>query len=277
MRRPSAHHCNRSTSHNTRVQDYGRLAMRVAYLGGGFAGWQRQRVDRTVQGELERALQRLFRIPITVTGAGRTDAGVHAAGQVAHFDAPLQIPLPGIRSALTHLLPPDVRVLAVWRVAREFDARRDALGKRYCYRVAWGPPLAPWLELRTWMLPHRPDLATMNAVLHRVAGCHDFAGFASTGHCGHGARGTVRTLTGTSLSVRGRRATLTFDGDGFLRGMVRRLVGATVQVGQGTRPDDWVSALLAGSLREPAAPAAPAHGLTLERVFYRSSGPPAQP
>lgn len=253
------------------------MAIRVAYLGGGFAGWQRQRVDRTVQGELERALQRLFRVPITVTGAGRTDAGVHAAGQVAHFDAPLQIPLPGIRSALTHLLPPDVRVLAVRRVAPGFDARRDARGKRYCYRVAWGAPLAPWLELRTWMLPHRPDLATMVAVLDRVVGSHDFAGFASSGHCGHGARGTVRTVTGARLSIRGRRAAFTFDGDGFLRGMVRRLVGATVQVGQGTRSPDWVSALLAGSSGVPAAPAAPAHGLTLERVFYSTAGPTDRP
>lgn len=242
--------------------------MKVAYLGGGFAGWQRQGGQRTVQIELERALQRLFRVPITVTGAGRTDSGVHAAGQVAHFDAPEIVPLSGVRAALVHLLPSDIRVLRVWRPPAEFDARRSALGKCYRYRVAWGVPLPPWEELRSWRLPGRPDLDAIEAVLPGLVGCRDFAPFASTGHCGHGARGTVRTITGARLWRRGRRATLTFEGDGFLRGMVRRMVGGLIQVGRGTRPPEWLEELMAGAVTEPAAPTAPAHGLTLERVFY---------
>lgn len=242
--------------------------MKVAYLGGGFAGWQRQRGQRTVQGELERALQRLFRLPVTVTGAGRTDSGVHAAGQVAHFDAPATIPLAGVRAALVHQLPADVRVLRLWRPPAGFHARRSALGKRYCYRIAWGPPLPPWDGLRTWMLPDRPDLEQMARVLRELTGCRDFASFASSGHCGHGDRGTVRTISGAAITCRGRRAVLAFEGDGFLRGMVRRMTGALVQVGRGTRPPAWVGNLLAGDPNQPAAPAAPAHGLTLEHVFY---------
>jgi len=257
-----------ATGHNGWMPETRRFAMKVAYLGGAFAGWQRQRAQRTVQGELERALQRLFRVPVTVTGAGRTDSGVHAAGQVAHFDAPLVVPLAGARAALVHTLPEDVRVLRLWQPPAGFDARRSATGKRYRYRISWGVSLPPWEELRSWRLPGRPDLDLMAQLLPGLVGCRDFAPFASTGHCGNGARGTVRTITGASLVNRGRRAALTFEGDGFLRGMVRRMVGALVQVGRGTRPPGWLRDLLAGRVMEPAAPAAPAHGLTLERVFY---------
>lgn len=245
-----------------------RLALTLSYLGREFCGWQRQRRERTVQGELETALARLYGEAVSATGAGRTDAGVHARGQVAHVDVPDRIPVAGLRSALNTMLPADMRVLLVRRVHPSFHARSDALAKRYAYRLAWGQPLPPWEGQRCWLLPRAPDLAAVSRCLTWATGTHDFASFALSGHSGHGHRGTVRTLTRAALGARGRRATLVFEGDGFLRGMVRRLVGALVEVGRGAQPESWFAALLAATGGEPPAPTAPAHGLTLEKVCY---------
>jgi tRNA pseudouridine38-40 synthase len=245
-----------------------RLILRVAYLGGGFAGWQRQPGARTVQGDLEDALERVYRVPVALRGAGRTDAGVHAAGQVAHLDPPFAIPPAGLRAALNRLLADDLRVVAARRAPPGFDARRSARAKRYRYRLAWGDPLDPWEALRCWQLPARPDLARMRRALAATVGTRDFAAFASSGHSGTGARGTERTIFAARLAVRGRHAAVVLDGDGFLRGMARRIVGALVEVGRGAQPAAWFAALVRDPRTAPPAPTAPAHGLTLERVVY---------
>lgn len=254
-----------------------RFSLRLAYLGTGFAGWQRQVGARTVQGTLEAALAALFGTPIRTAAAGRTDAGVHAAGQVVHFDAPLPIPPDGLVAALNTRLPPDLRVLAARRVAPTFDARRHACGKHYCYRLAWGVVLPPWQAQRTWVLPSRPDLDRVAAALAALTGTHDFAAFARSGHAGTGRRGTVRCLSLAQLRWRGRRAAIHLVGDGFLRGMARRIVGAVLEVGRGAQEVDWLAALLAAPTTHPPAPTAPAHGLTLERVHYRRTDPPLAP
>ena len=248
--------------------EFPRLAIRVAYLGGPFAGWQRQARARTVQGVLEHALEALYRRPVRVVGAGRTDAGVHAAGQIAHFDPPLSIPPAGVVRALNSVLPEDVRVLRAWGVPAEFHARRSALGKRYRYRLAWGAVLPPWENLRRWHVSHPLDADAMATSLADIPGEHDFAAFALSGHSGRGVRGTVRVVTLAHLRVRGRRLDIVLEGDGFLRGMVRRIVGGLVDVGRGAQPPGWFAALLRDRRTLPPAPTAPPHGLTLERVFY---------
>lgn len=253
---------------NGRVEQQARIALTVAYLGGGFAGWQRQREARTVQGVLESALEVLFRQPVRVVGAGRTDAGVHAAGQVAHFDPPLAIPAVGIVRALRAALPADVRVLRAARVPASFDARRSATGKRYRYRLAWGAALPPWEALRRVEVAHSIDVALLESALASAAGEHDFAAFALAGHAGHGRRGTVRTLTAARALSRGPRVDIVLDGDGFLRGMARRIVGALLEVGRGAQPPAWFEHLVGRPHTRPPAPTAPPHGLTLERVFY---------
>jgi tRNA pseudouridine38-40 synthase len=255
------------SGHNTLVQPP-RLAVRLAYLGGSFAGWQRQPHTRTVQGIIEQALETLYRRPVKIVGAGRTDAGVHAAGQVAHFDPPLPIPPAGVANALNSLLPVDIRVLRAWVVPAEFHARRSALGKRYRYRLACGATLPPWEALRRWHVAQPLDPGTMAKSLASVPGKRDFAAFALTGHAGHGARGTVRTVTSARLVIRGRRLDLVVEGDGFLRGMVRRIAGALVEVGRGSQPSAWFGRLLIDPRTAPPAPTAPPHGLTLERVVY---------
>jgi tRNA pseudouridine38-40 synthase len=245
-----------------------RLALRLAYLGGDFLGWQRQPHGRTVQSEVETALARLYGVPVTVRGAGRTDAGVHAAGQVAHLDPPLAIPPRGVREALNTLLPSDVRVRAVRVVARTFDARASARAKQYRYRLAWGDVLEPWEALRTHWIATSADVAAIEATLAYLVGTHDFAAFALSGHAGTGRRGTVRTMISARAVRRGRRLAVVFIGDGFLRGMVRRIVGALLEVGRGAQSAIWVDRLLREPGTRPPAPTAPAHGLTLERVLY---------
>ena len=190
------------------------------------------------------ALETLYRRPVSVVGAGRTDAGVHAAGQVAHFDAPLPIPPAGVASALNSLLPEGVRVLRAWRVPAEFHARRSALGKRYRYRLAFGAVLPPWENLRRWQVSHSLEAGVMARGLSAILGEHDFAAFALSGHSGHGARGTVRLVALARLRVRGRRLDIVLEGDGFLRGMVRRIVGGLVEVGRGAQPSSWFAALV---------------------------------
>jgi tRNA pseudouridine38-40 synthase len=245
-----------------------RLALRLAYLGTSFAGWQCQRNARTVQGELETALRRIFRQEVRVVGAGRTDAGVHATGQIGHLDAPFLIPPAGLTQALNGILPADVRVLSCRRVPPTFHACLACVAKRYRYRLAWGQALDPWEGLRRWKLPIEPDLEVMRSCLRTLAGTHDFVAFALSGHSGHGARGTRRTIFTVDLRVAPRRADLVVEGDGFLRGMVRRIAGALVEVGRGARPVSWFADLVDARAAKPPAPTAPAHGLTLERVSY---------
>jgi tRNA pseudouridine38-40 synthase len=252
----------------------GRIALKLAYLGTGLAGWQRQANARTVQGELEAALARVCFQAVPVVGAGRTDAGVHATGQVAHCDLPLPIPPAGLARALNTVLPAPIRVVGAHRVAASFHARNSALGKSYRYRLGWGAPLDPWEALRRWEIPRPPDLERVGSCLDHLVGSHDFAAFALSGHAGLGARGTTRTIHAARVVVRGRCADLVFDGDGFLRGMVRRLLGALLEVGRGARPESWFLALLAADMASPPAPTAPAHGLTLEKVHYRAVAHP---
>ncbi len=199
---------------------------------------------------------------------GRTDAGVHAAGQVAHFDPPRDIPPAGIQAALNSTLAGDVRAVAAWLAPPGFDARRSARGKCYRYRLAWERPLDPWDGLRTWLLPTQPDLDALREGGELLVGEHDFAALALSGHAGTGQRGTVRRVSAVRVVARGRRAAIVVEGDGFLRGMVRRAVGALVEVGRGGRTLEWLGDLLHDPRTRPPAPTAPAHGLTLEKVLY---------
>lgn len=246
-----------------------RLRIRISYLGTHFAGWQKQINARTVQGELEKALAHLYRQPVPTVGAGRTDAGVHADAQEAHFDPPLAIPPAGVLQALNGLLPWDIRILRVTPVFSSFHARHSAVGKRYRYRLAWGKVLPPWEGLRRLWLPHAPNPEVLAAALRLFLGEHDFVSFSLSGHSGHGKRGTVRTIFIASVTFTKGKADIVLEGDGFLRGMARRLVGATLEVARGRQDLSWLKALLTGERALPPAPTAPSYGLSLEQVFYR--------
>jgi len=244
-----------------------RVRIDLAYDGTDFAGWQLQARGRTIQGTVEEALSRLDGARLVrVHAAGRTDAGVHARGQVAHADVRTARGDAELGYALHRLLPPDVRPLALRTVRADFDARRDALGKCYVYRLdlsRYGDPL-----LRRYALHcARPlDLEAVSAALRLLPGRRDWSGFAAAG-CAVSDR--VRELRVAELVRRGLdEALFRFAADGFLTHMVRNLVGTLLEIGRGRLAVQRVHEILASGDRRLAGPTAPARGLCLERVAY---------
>ncbi len=246
-----------------------RMKLVVAYLGTGYHGWQRQARQVTVQGELERALATLAGgRTVAVVGAGRTDAGVHAAAQTAHVDLPTSIPPEGVVRALNHLLPGDIRVRTASRVSSTFHARNNALAKRYTYRARWRETVYPWQSLRTAVVQPPQDLASMTAAARLLPGKHDWASFTVPYPA---ANSTVRMLFRVSLWERREGLDLEFVGEGFLRYQVRRVVGALFEVGWNRRSVNELQTLIEAPAPGSSLWTAPAQGLTLEKVYYRSS------
>jgi len=245
-----------------------RFKLVVAYLGTGFSGWQRQRGARTVQGELEGALARFLRAnrPPTVVAAGRTDAGVHAAGQVAHVDLPAGITARALARGLDSRMPHDLRLVSAVVAPDDFHARYDAVAKRYVYRLCRRRAPRPWADLRHAVVHAPLDPDRLARVLERFVGRHDVASFSVTDP---GVDSTVRTLAEASCRITPRGAVLTFVGDGFLRYQVRRMVGAAVDVASGVHDLGWVDRLLEAPVPGARIRTAPAEGLTLDRVWYR--------
>jgi tRNA pseudouridine38-40 synthase len=247
-----------------------RYKLVVAYLGTPFAGWQRQPAQRTVQGELEAALGRMTGgSPPSCVAAGRTDAGVHAAGQVVHFDLPCQIPAADLARALNDHLPPEIRIRSAATAPHGFDARRSARGKRYVYRVAFTPPRLPWSRLRAAVLPPlvEPELLTAAAAL--LPGRRDMSSFTVPDP---ETASTRRTLHEARIAWHRSGLTLSFLGDAFLRYQVRRMVGALLEVGWRRRRLDEIRELLDSPRPGARVWTAPARGLTLEKVYYRNPG-----
>jgi tRNA pseudouridine38-40 synthase len=244
------------------------MKLEIAYQGRPFRGWQRQRSQPTVQGELEAALAALFQVQrVAVVGAGRTDAGVHAAGQVAHLDPPGPIPPEALVRGLNARLPPEIRVLSARPVAATFHARTSALGKLYSYRARWQEVTLPWSEPRSATVRRIEDPAAFAAALELFPGRHDWASFTVPNPA---SESTIRTLF--SLQLRNRRAgfDLDFVGEGFLRYQVRRMVGALLEVASGERALEELEKLIEDPQPGAKIRTAPASGLCLEHVYYRA-------
>ncbi|WP_217913700.1 tRNA pseudouridine(38-40) synthase TruA [Miltoncostaea marina] len=252
------------------------LRLELEYDGAGFAGWAAQPGLRTVEGVVRDALGVLLREPVGLVVAGRTDAGVHARGQVASLATSSGLPPARILRGLAGLLPPDVAARDVREAPAGFDARRDAVARRYEYRVLTGPPS----PLRRALVLHHPaplDTDALDAAAALVVGRHDFRAFTPT-RTEHVF--FHRTVTACSWERRGDELVMTVEADAFLRHMVRVLVGTMLLVGRGAWPADRLAALLEGAPRGAAGRTAPAHPLTLVGVRYpdddgRAAGPAA--
>lgn len=238
----------------------------VEYDGTDFAGWQVQPAARTVQGELKRALETVLRRELRITGAGRTDAGVHAAGQVVSFvtDADVASSLRSVNA----VLPRDVVVRSAAPALPGFDARRHALRRHYRYRMHRGPTA---LERRfAWVLDHRVDVPAMADAAARLPGRRDFVSFASGIEPGEG---TECMLERAVLMERGAFLEVEVTADRFLRKMVRTIVGTLLEVGRGARPPGWIDDVIAARDRRAAGPVVPPTGLTLVAVEYPEPAP----
>jgi tRNA pseudouridine38-40 synthase len=256
-----------------------RLRLDIAYDGTEFAGWAVQAGQRTVAGVLDGALSTVFRVPVQLRAAGRTDSGVHATGQVAHVDVPTDaLPqaytrttrpgdsefLPLVRR-LARFLPADVRVVDIYRAAAGFDARFSALRRHYQYRLSTAPYGVEPQEARYVTAWPRPlDVEAMSVASRDLVGLHDFAAF-----CRHREGGTtIRELQRLDWSREGDRVTAYVSADAFCWSMVRSLVGALLAVGEHRREPRWCATLLTSSQRCSDFAAAPPHGLTLVGVDY---------
>jgi len=256
-----------------------RVRIDLSYDGGGFSGWARQPGQRTVQQVLEDALSQVLRAgpPVQLTVAGRTDAGVHARGQVAHADLPLAAWLdaaPVILRRLARLLPPDVRVRRIGVAPDGFDARFSALSRRYSYRVCddvTGPE--PLRRHDTLWTRREIEIGPMNEAAALLLGEHDFAAFCRR----RAGATTVRELLALSWTrPEATVAEATVIADAFCHSMVRALMGALLKVGDGARPPSWPAQVLTARVRDPGVPVVPPHGLCLEEVRYPPPGQLAQ-
>jgi tRNA pseudouridine38-40 synthase len=242
----------------------------VAYDGTRFLGWQLQPQEPTIQGELERALTALSRDGrrVVVHGAGRTDAGVHARAQVAHIQADLKVPADRLPYAVNTHLPPDIVVLESAVMPEGFHARFSATGKAYGYTIRLHRFPHPLTRHTSWRLDPTLDLDAMRAAAAQFVGAHDFTSL--TTHAGDGPEDRVRRITRCTLELDpgGEYLHCTVEGEGFLRNMVRTLIGTLVEVGHGKRTPGSIPELLRARDRRLAGPTAPAGGLCLLRVDY---------
>lgn len=238
-----------------------RIKLTLEYDGTDFRGFQRQKEDRTVQGELEAALSVVNGEPTPVTGASRTDAGVHALGQVAHFDTHRDFSEEKWEMVLNHALPKDIVVRKVQKVHPLFHSRYDVLRKEYRYVLRLGEPSALDRN-REWAVPGPLDLSRLAGELKKIEGTRDFASF-----CKGENDDTVRTVFETRMETSGGRILLTFVGDGFLHNMIRLLVGSMVDIASG-KTDDDLSRILSERNRNSTRSLAPAGGLYLVRIDY---------
>lgn len=242
-----------------------RIALALEYCGTGFCGWQSQPSGCGIQDAVEAAVAAIAGMPVPVVAAGRTDTGVHAAFQVAHFDVAVTRPLSAwVRGVNSHL-PPGIAVLWARAVPDDFHARFAAMARGYRYLLL-NHPVRPGLAASRVGWHHRPlDAARMQEAARMLLGQHDFSAFRAA-ECQ--AKSPVKTLTRAQIARRGDYLVCEFEADGFLHHMVRNLMGSLILVGAGVRPPEWLGEVLASRDRTRAAPTFDAAGLYLDRIRY---------
>lgn len=244
----------------------------IAFDGTSYAGWQRQPDQATIQGVLEEKISLMCDESVLLHSAGRTDAGVHALAMPAHFQTISSIPCPGFRRGLNSLLPKDIRVLDAEDVASTFHARHNAIGKCYFYQMSLAKVMLPTSRLYSVLVQENLDIERMKQCLGKIEGRHDFSSFEASGSRDplRPGKGAVRNI----FSGRFHPVTddgglcLTICGDGFLRHMVRNIVGTLLEAGKGRLTVNDFEAILTARDRSTAGPTAPARGLFLREVFY---------
>ena len=242
------------------------IRLKVAYEGTRYQGWQKQEAyDNTIQGKLEKLLSRMCEEEIVVQGSGRTDAGVHARGQIVNFHTSCEMSLQEMQQYMKEYLPEDIAVVEISEVAERFHSRLNVTGKKYCYRV-WNSniPNVFWRRY-THTVEETLDMEAMKQAAAHFLGEHDFKAFTSAKK---GKKSTVRRIDAIDIVKEGDLITFTFQGNGFLYHMIRILVGTLLEVGRGERKADTMPDILESKTRENAGALVPGQGLMLEEVYY---------
>ena len=253
-----------------------KLKLTVAYDGANYQGWQVQPTGPTVQQHVEQVLQHLFPGVQRIHGSSRTDTGVHALGMVAHVEIPqvqFRMPVRKLPLAMNAFLPEDIRIVDVKRVPLAFHARFDSSGKRYRYQIWNHRSNNPLLRHLTWHVPVKLDQTAMKEATQHFLGKQDFRSLAANRD--YEMEDTVRTLFRCDVRASGPLISVLMEGDGFLYKMCRSIVGTLCLVGHRKLSPDDIPDLLAKKAREFAGMTAPAHGLTLVKVFYQRTNRPS--
>jgi tRNA pseudouridine38-40 synthase len=238
----------------------------IEYQGTRYSGWQIQNNKRTIQGTIKDALSQLTGETVSVVGAGRTDAGVHALGQVAHIRLEKQLDARRLLRALNGILPRDIRIVSARTAPPDFHAQKSALRKRYLYRIYNGPVLSPFLSGCVYHVIPPLQVQAMSEAAEMIVGRHDFKGFAAAAAT---VRDHHRTVLVSRLVAKGRHLRYVVEADGFLHHMVRNIMGTLLQIGSGKRPASDMIRILESRDRRNAGPTAPPQGLYLVKVWYR--------
>ena len=242
--------------------------LHIAYDGTNYHGWQIQPNGISIQELIQEAVHTLIQEKVHVIGSGRTDQGVHALDQVAHFRCMEAHDTTRLFKGLNGILPKDIRILSVTECPNSFHAQQSATGKEYHYKLALGPIVMPCERLYRWHVPYKIDLLLLKEAASQFVGTHDFRSFANSAHTGAAGKNSVRTITHLDVVVEGEGVTLIFKGNGFLYKMVRNIVGMLINVASGKRSITDIAALLAAKDRRMAPMASPPHGLFLVKVSY---------
>jgi tRNA pseudouridine38-40 synthase len=242
--------------------------MLIAYDGTHFGGWQRQPNTLSIQELIEKALTTVLRCKTAIVGSGRTDQGVHALEQVAHFSTPNPL-VPGqLRLSLNALLPSAIRITEILQVSPSFHARYSAKGKIYRYHLFLGPVISPFRRPYALHLSYQIDKKLLHQAATYFVGKHDFTSFSNEAHKGSASKNAIRTLHRVDCFEEGEELILELEGEGFLYKMVRNIVGTLIDVARGKLPIEEIPKIFAAKDRRLASAAAPAHGLFLVKVLY---------
>ncbi len=248
------------------------IRLTIGFDGTEYNGWQRQKHAATIQGEIEKCLAIMTTSNITLHGAGRTDAGVHAEAMVAHFVTSTSISCQAFTKGLNSMLPEAIRIFAADEMPLDFHARFNAVAKRYQYTICTSRVMPPQQRLYALHFPYSLDFSKMQACLDLVIGKHDFSSFENQGSRDKdkpSRKGAIRTITQATLnSIDEHHQHFIFVGEGFLRHMVRNMVGTILEVGRGQMSVAAFHTALLAKNRSLAGPTAPPHGLTLKKVYY---------
>ncbi|MBM3197718.1 MAG: tRNA pseudouridine(38-40) synthase TruA [Chlamydiae bacterium] len=242
--------------------------MTIAYEGTSYGGWQIQPNSTSIQYLISSALSTYLREEIKLIGSGRTDAGVHALGQVAHFRTHQTPSLAKLQYALNSMLPHDIRILNLEEVSKEFHAQYSALGKIYHYHLHLDPVINPFTRRYSWHVPHRVDLNMLQNLLPFFLGKKDFTSFANEAHKGAAAKGGIRTLQRITCIQEEGGVRIELEADGFLYKMVRNIVGTLMEVCSGSISPESIPLIFEAKDRKLAGRTAPPHGLFLMQVLY---------
>jgi len=242
-----------------------KIKLTIEYDGTDYVGWQLQPNGVSIQQLVEQALQQLLGDEVRVHSSGRTDAGVHARGMVCHFTTERELPLSAWREGLNRFLPADISVRAAKPVAEDFHARYSATGKRYRYTILRDSVRSPLQRRTSWQVRQPLDLEAMRTAAAMFVGRHDFAAFRTSG-CA--AETTQREIISIDLAEEDSLLHIDISGSGFLKNMVRMMVGTLVEIGRGKRPASDIETLLTAPENLPPALTAPAQGLCLMEVWY---------